>query len=532
MAVTWRQIASGSGSSVSIDISGQTLTNPNKLVVVLYCYEGDGRPPPFPGDGWDDEGNSPGDTPRMRVYRRVIQGNETTVSFTLAGGSADWVALLWEDDDLGARAQFTSGSGTAPNYTTGQIAAGDPDNYVFAFYANPDGGVDDWEAGSGWTEIGRADSSAERLFVQKRTAGTLFPTSTLTSGPATGSHEYILIAFRPLPPEPVPNIPGPLVKVAAKAGSEATSTEHTATFDGGATAEAGNLLVATFFETGGEGQTIEAPEGWTPILDPVGWDGGSERLTVQYWKEADGTETGITINTGLSAASVLVVAEYAIKDFTVVASGADYGFSNGTISPASEVGDLVIATAVWGFNEHEPTYGMWYTPRDLVPEDGKLAASAGWRWIALQDRIVDEGEARLEPTRVFTAGPPAAPDTNLAGRLTVMVVRGTIDGGGDPGVEEVTGSGSVGVEATGTIVAIAPGTYGLDVSGFDSFEPPVGAFLRLIGTTTADACWVEVVQVDGTMLYVVDAEQPGDDTLATVYAGNEAVEVRYHTDPE
>lgn len=294
---------------------------------------------------------------------------------------------------------------------------------------------------------------------------------------------------------------------------DSTSTTLDAAFDASTSAQ-NTLFAAVIFFTDAEDPVVTPPSGWT-LLDRFHANGF--QWCYLYSRSGDGTQTSFSVEF-----SDLVHPSVTLWEDDDIGEQVDLIAGNGS---DTQVGELFHVTS----NPITVSVGD-----RLFAIHWSGAAQQTWQsedpsWTTVHGPV---------GMLVLTKDAASTTETSTASRDSggwsgwMLVAFTPAAGGGDPGVEEVTGSGSVGVEATGTIVAIAPGTYGLDVSGFDNFEPPVGAFLRLIGTTTADACWVEVVQVDGTMLYVVDAEQPGDDTLATVYAGNEAVEVRYHTDPE
>ncbi len=96
---------------------------------------------------------------------------------------------------------------------------------------------------------------------------------------------------------------------------------------------------------------------------------------------------------------------------------------------------------------------------------------------------------------------------------------------------EITGEGGFDFTGSASLVSAAPGTWALDTSSIGGVAPPVGGFLRLIGTTSSQACWVEVTAVDGDTLYIVDAEQAGDDTLASLATAEAAgsIEIRRHS---
>ncbi len=164
---------------------------------------------------------------------------------------------------------------------------------------------------------------------------------------------------------------------------------------------------------------------------------------------------------------------------------------------------------------------------------GTYATSAG-DWTDIANAPADDRGACFAHHGTADATSEASAVTWAVGGDTGWAIAGIAafePANAAPAVVEVSGEGGFDFTGTASLVSAAPGTWALDTSSIGGVAPPVGGFLRLIGTTSSQACWVEVTAIDGDTLYIVDAQQAGDDTLASLASAEAAgsIEIRRHS---
>lgn len=144
---------------------------------------------------------------------------------------------------------------------------------------------------------------------------------------------------------------GDIVQVGTRAGSGGASSFSPTL---GVTATAGNLLVAYGTVTVG-GRTATTPAGWTAGPETSAGTNFSSHI---FWKESDGTETGVTINLSGSGGGYYNIIEIDATgaDLTALDASAedetniDTAVSSQTTGTANGTDSNGVAVAFWGVN--------------------------------------------------------------------------------------------------------------------------------------------------------------------------------------
>ena len=282
------------------------------------------------------------------------------------------------------------------------------------------------------------------------------------------------------------------------------------------TPTAGNRIFAALYvntaDGANPGPSDTPPEGWTHLITERVFASG---LYAQlFTKPSDGTETSF-------ATTLPFASTYSGVVWEVSGLGAQIAVTSGETDAALSMTTTAVTTEAGGHLfvfAFQPTFSASFSAVAPDVEVGRSAPTVTRAFV-----LYREADAATETV------PLNSTQDGFGGWVAVSYA----DGGGsepDPDVVEVTGTGSFDVSGTGTVAAVAAGSWALDTTGI-TLSPPVGAHLRLIGTTSALACWVTVTSIAGAVLYVEDAQQPGDATLAALAAAEAAgsVEIRRYS---
>jgi hypothetical protein len=295
------------------------------------------------------------------------------------------------------------------------------------------------------------------------------------------------------------------------------TTTAALTFTGAVTA--GSVLLAClYYNNGTTPPSATPPAGWTIMATDQTY--ASAMYGQVFTKVADGSETGISITLPAASIYALCIVE--------ASSGAQLDFASGeTDDSGTAINGTAIDTEVgadvFGFFWQQ-AFGAVLTSTDTLVVYGDATNTRAM----VTHRVADAATEAM--SAVSSQG-------GFAGWIAVSFAAA---GPGEPDVVEGTGglSGAGSLSASG--VALAAGTYALNAAGALSFTPdlPVGGFLRLLGVSSGTACWVEVSGFEGAasapdVIYVVDAQQAGDDSLAALVDAEQAatgtVEVRHYS---
>lgn len=279
---------------------------------------------------------------------------------------------------------------------------------------------------------------------------------------------------------------------------------------------ANSRLIAFFYYLASDSiaPSTTAPTGWTLVRTEQVYAGtiyGQVFVKNDLTTGSEGTTGFSTPTMNATCPYALVIIEASVGAQLDVDSGeTDNSVSLTTTALTTESGGDVFAA----YFQH--AFGAVWTSADTLVAAGD----------ATNTRVYAVHRVADATTETFTA---SSSQGGMAGWLAISFAPAS---GGGPTVVTVTGNGSIDVAgSSASIVAVDAGTWafsGIEAIGLD---PPVGAHLRLTGGISGFFCWVTVLQVQDGVMYLADATQTGDHTLADLAAAETggSIEIRRYS---